>query len=111
MHPCAVERLDAIRTAVEGNKSRREITALIDSYWAPYFSYDSIARDAANTSDVASHMPADTLDLYAIVYTQMPPMTRNVWSRECPSHNERVTMTLHLEDTARERWEVPPPIG
>ena len=77
MHPCAVERLDAIRTAVEGSKSRRAITALIDSYWAPYFSYDSIARDAANTSDVASHMPADTMDLYAIVYTQMPPMTRN----------------------------------
>lgn len=77
MHPCAVQRLDAIRTAVEGGKARRDIAALIDSYWAPYFSYDSIARDAANTLEVASHMPADRMDLYAIVYTQMPPMTRN----------------------------------
>jgi len=33
--------------------------------------------DAANTSDVASHMPAQTMDLYTIVYTQMQPMTRN----------------------------------
>ncbi len=34
-------------------------------------------RDAANTSDVASHMPADTMDLFAIVYTQMAPMNQN----------------------------------
>jgi hypothetical protein len=77
MHPCAVQRLDAIRAAVEAGKPRGQVTALTDSYWAPYFSYDTIARDAANTSDVASHMPADTMDLYAIVYTQMAPMTRN----------------------------------
>jgi len=77
MHPCAVQRLDAIRAAVETGKPRAEIAALTDSYSAPYFSYDSIARDAANTSDVAGHMPADTMDLFAIVYTQMAPMTRN----------------------------------
>ena len=77
MHPCTTKRLDTIRSAVEANKPRAQIAALIDSYWVPYFSYDSIARDAANTSDVASHMPADTMDLYAIVYTQMPPMTRD----------------------------------
>lgn len=77
MHRCAVQRLDAIRVAVEDGEPRGQITALINSYWVPYFSYDSIARDAANTSDVASHMPADTMDLYAIVYTQMPPLTRN----------------------------------
>lgn len=77
MHACAVQRLNAIRAAVEAGKPRPQITALIDSYWAPYFSYDSIARDAANTSDVASHMPAGAMDLYTIIYTQMPPMTRN----------------------------------
>lgn len=77
MHPCAVQRLDAIRAAVEAGKSRGQIRGLIDAYWAPYFSYDSIARDAANTSDVASHMPAKKLDLYAIIYTQMPAMSRN----------------------------------
>lgn len=77
MHPCAVKRLDEIRAAAEAGELRGEIGALIDSYWVPYFSYDSIARDAANTSDVASHMPAEKMDLYAIVYTQMPPMTRN----------------------------------
>ena len=77
MHPCAVQRLDAIRSAVEAGKPRAEVAALTDSYAAPYFSYDSIAREAANTSDVASHMPADTMDLYAIVYAQMAPMTRN----------------------------------
>jgi hypothetical protein len=77
MHRCAVQRLDAIRSGVEAGAPRQQITALIDSYWVPYFSYDSIARDAANTSDVASHMPAGTMDLFAIVYTQMPPMTRD----------------------------------
>ena len=77
MHPCAVQRLDAIRVAVEGGKPRGQIAALIGSYWVPYFSYDSVARDAANTSDIASHMPAQTMDLYAIIYTQMPPMTRD----------------------------------
>jgi len=77
MHPCAVERLDSIRGAIEAGKPRAQISGLIDSYWVSYYSYDSIARDAANTSDVASHMPADTMDLYAIVYTQMQPMTRN----------------------------------
>lgn len=76
MHPCAVVRLDAIRAGAEAGKPRSDIVALIASYWAPYFSYDSVARDAANTSDVASHMPAKTMDLYAIIYTQMPPMTR-----------------------------------
>jgi hypothetical protein len=74
MHRRAVQRLDAIRSAVEAGAPRQQITALIDSYWVPYFSYDSIARDAANTSDVSSHMPAGTMDLFAIVYTQMPPM-------------------------------------
>ncbi len=77
MHPCAVQRLGAIRAAVETGSPRAQVRALIDSYWIPYFSYDSIARDAANTSDVASHMPANTMDLYAIVYTQMPPMSRD----------------------------------
>lgn len=76
IHPCAVQRLDAIRAGVESEKSRQEIMPLIDSYWVPYFSYDSIAREAANTSDIASHMPAETVDLYAIVYTQMPSLTR-----------------------------------
>jgi len=77
MHPCAIQRLDALRAAVEAGKPRKQITALIDSYWVPYFSYDSIAHDAANTSDVASHMPSETMDLYAIIYTQMPAMSRN----------------------------------
>jgi hypothetical protein len=77
MHPCAVQRLDAIRAAVEQDTPRAQITALVDSYWVQYFSYDSIAHDAANGSDVASHMPPKTMDLYAIVYTQMPAMSRN----------------------------------
>jgi hypothetical protein len=76
MHACAVQRLDAIRASVEAGKPRGQTTALIGSYWVPYFSYDSVARDAANTSDVATHMPAPTMDLFAIIYTQMPPMTR-----------------------------------
>jgi len=77
MHPCAVQRLDAIRDAVEHGAPRAQIRALIDSYWVQYFSYDSIAHDAANGSDVASHMRAKTMDLYAIVYTQMPAVSRN----------------------------------
>jgi hypothetical protein len=76
MHPCVVARLDAIRAAIEQGKSRQVIAALIDGYWMDFRSYDRLALDAANASDVAAHMPEDELHAMTDVYETMPLMER-----------------------------------
>ncbi|HKO69956.1 MAG TPA: hypothetical protein VJV58_03385 [Bradyrhizobium sp.] len=76
MHPCVVARLDAIRTAVETGKSRQDIGSAIDGYWMETVTFDSLAHDAANTSDVATHMPQAQLDLYNTPYYLIPLMDR-----------------------------------
>lgn len=72
MHPCVQATLDRIRSAVEGNQSREQIAALIGAYWVDTRTYDRLALDAANASDVSSHMPADELRKLSIAYEVMP---------------------------------------
>jgi hypothetical protein len=76
MHPCVVARLDGIRSAVEAGRPRGEVRALIDSFWLPSFSYDSIAHQEAIASDVASHMSHDESDPYDALYDDMPRLDR-----------------------------------
>lgn len=76
MHPCVVAQLDAIRSAVESGADRHEIAALIDGYWMDFRSYDRLALDAANASDVAAHMPQHELHDMTDVYETMPLMER-----------------------------------
>ena len=76
MHTCVVGRLDAIRAAVEARRPRREIRALIDSYWLPSLTYDSVAHQEAIASDVASHMSHDEIDPFTAVYDSMPRLDR-----------------------------------
>ena len=76
MHPCVVARLDAIRAAVESGRGREQISRLIDVYWLPFRTYDSLALDAAMASDVASHMPQDELQAFTAVYERMPSLDR-----------------------------------
>jgi|SRR6185503_612942 len=76
MHPCVVSRLDAIRAAVEAGRPRGEIRGLIDSYWLPSVSYDSVAHQEAIASDVASHMSHDEIDPFTALYDSMPRLDR-----------------------------------
>lgn len=76
MHPCLVQRLNAIRAAVEGSSPRSAVSTLIDSYWVRNYSYDSVAHQEAIASDIASHMPADELKEFDNIYSQIPAIDR-----------------------------------
>lgn len=71
MHPCVVAQLDKIRSAVDSDRSRTEVWTAIDGYWMFPVSYDSIAHEAAATSDVSSHIPQSTLEPYVLAYAVM----------------------------------------
>ena len=75
LHDCVGARLDSLRASVElgdRSKSRR----LIDEFWLPNRTWDSLARDAANTADVAGHMPHERMLQYRIAYEMVPDMQR-----------------------------------
>ena len=72
MHPCVVAQLDRIRAAVEGGADRQQVGRLIDGYWVDVRTYDRLALDAANASDVASHVPGDELRNFFVAYEAMP---------------------------------------
>jgi hypothetical protein len=76
MHPCVLDSLDRVRSAVEGGRSRSEIARAIDGYWVEFRTFDRLALDAANSSDVAAHMPQDELRAMSRVYQVMPLMER-----------------------------------
>ena len=74
-HDCIATRLDAIRAAVESG-DRAQSGKLIDSFWLPKRTWDSLAREAATASDVASHMPHQRMLGYRIAYEVVPDMQR-----------------------------------
>jgi hypothetical protein len=76
MHPCAVAQLNRIRDAVEQGESRQEIGRLIDGYWVQFATYDSLAHEAANDSDVATHMDQDERNAFDEAYASMPLMDK-----------------------------------
>ena len=76
MHPCVVERLNLIRAAVEADRSRAEIRGLIEGFWVPFLTYDSLAHEAAIGSDVLSHVEQDELADFTYAYSMMPRMDR-----------------------------------
>lgn len=75
MHDCVAARLTDLRSAVERGDRSRSI-ALISAIWLPGRTYDSLAREAANASDVASHMPHARMLQYRITYEVVPEMDR-----------------------------------
>jgi hypothetical protein len=72
---CVASHLARARAAVESG-DRAESRILIDSFWVPNRTWDSLARDAANTADVAAHMSHDTMLQYRIAYEMVPDMQR-----------------------------------
>jgi len=75
MHDCIASRLNGLRAAVERG-DRADSRKLIDAFWLPKRTYDSMAREAASASDVASHMPHERMLQYRIAYEMIPDMQR-----------------------------------
>ena len=75
LHDCIATHLAKLRATVElGN--RAESRKLIDQFWLPNRTWDSLARDAANSADVAAHMPHERMLQYRIAYEMVPDMQR-----------------------------------
>ena len=75
IHDCVEGHLNAVRTAVERGdraRARREI----DGLWLPNNTYDSLARESATASDVAAHMPQQTMLDFRIAYDVVPQLDR-----------------------------------
>lgn len=75
MHDCVAARLTNLRSAID-HGDRAASVALIDTIWFPERTYDSLAREAATASDVASHMPHQHMLQYRIAYEVIPDMDR-----------------------------------
>ena len=76
MHSCLVEKIDAIRGAVEAGKGRQQISDLIAGYHLDFVTFDSLALSAANSADVAPHMKPDELNIFLDAYSAIPTMDR-----------------------------------
>lgn len=75
LHDCVSTHLDSLRASVEQG-DRANSRKLIDRFWLPNRTWDSLARDAANTADVAAHMPHERMLQYRIAYEMVPDMQR-----------------------------------
>lgn len=75
LHDCVATYLDSLRSSVEQG-DRAKSRKLIDGFWLPNRTWDSLARDAANTADVAAHMPHERMLQYRIAYEVVPDMQR-----------------------------------
>lgn len=73
IHQCLADRLRALRGLVEKG-DRAAIRQAIEEIDLPLRTYNSSAREAANSADIAAHMPADTMYEYRIVYSLMPEL-------------------------------------
>lgn len=75
IHDCVAAHLDSLRTSLEQG-DRAKSRKLIEGFWLPNRTRDSLARDAANTADVAAHMPHERMLQYRIAYEMVPDMQR-----------------------------------
>jgi hypothetical protein len=75
LHDCVSTHLKKLRSSVELG-DRATSRKLIDQFWLPNRTWDSLARDAANTADVAAHMPHERMLQYRIAYEMVPDMQR-----------------------------------
>lgn len=75
IHDCVATRLEGLRATVERG-DRAASRKLIEQFWLPNRTWDSLARDAANTADIAAHMPHQRMLQYRIAYEMVPDMQR-----------------------------------
>ena len=70
---CLDDRLKGVRQAIQSG-DRTAIRRAIDGIDLPLRTYNSFAREAANSADIAAHMPANRMFEYRIVYSLMPEL-------------------------------------
>lgn len=70
---CLDDRLREVRTTIQTG-DRAAIRRAIAGIDLPLRTYNSFAREAANSADIAAHMPADRMFEYRIVYSLMPEL-------------------------------------
>ena len=75
MHDCVASQLDDLRGTIE-HGDRAQARKLIEAFWLPKRTWDSLARESATASDVASHMPHDRMFQYRIAYETVPDLQR-----------------------------------
>lgn len=75
LHDCVAPYLDSLRSSVEQG-DRAKSRKLIVGFWLPNRTWDSLARDAANSADIAAHMPHERMLQYRIAYEVVPDMQR-----------------------------------
>jgi hypothetical protein len=75
MHDCVASQLGDLRGAIERG-DRAQSQKLIEAFWLPKRTWDSLARESATASDVASHMPHDRMFQYRISYATVPDLQR-----------------------------------
>jgi hypothetical protein len=75
LHNCIATHLNNARIVIEKG-DRPESRKLVDQFWLPNRTWDSLARDAANAADVAAHMPHERMLQYRIAYEMVPAMQR-----------------------------------
>jgi hypothetical protein len=71
LQTCRDRQLDAIRIAIVARMKRHDVVQLIDRYRPPTFTWDSVAWNTLQTSDVASHISAEELRKWFIPYSRM----------------------------------------
>lgn len=73
IYACLDSRLRQVREATEGGE-RAAVRRAIAGIDLPLRTYNSFARDAANSADIAAHMPARRMFEYRVVYSLMPEL-------------------------------------
>lgn len=71
---CFDQQLDGIQGAIEGGRSRDEITAIASRYAPPLRTWDSTAWDSMIASDVASHVTSEQMSNWGMIYDLFPRM-------------------------------------
>ncbi len=75
VHDCVAAHLVGLRASIEkGDRSGSR--RLIDQFWLPSRTWDSLAREGATAADVATHMPHEKMLQYRIAYEMIPDMQR-----------------------------------
>ena len=78
---CFDKQLDAIQAAIEADRSRADITALIARYDPPSRTWDSNAWDSMLASGVAAHVPPEEMIEWGQMYVGIP-LARSLTARE-----------------------------
>lgn len=73
IYQCLNARLRQVREATEAG-NRAAVRSAIAGIDLPLRTYNSFAREAANSADIAAHMPARRMFEYRVVYSLMPEL-------------------------------------